>query len=129
MNIQPEESNNMNGIGLSNGNEHAADFSHQKNTDLDTEGYTPTYDEAFPELPVSNAPIARKPGPAKATSYSGSMQAIRASTITQVTLSKSSRNILNLYDLYSSFLPFYLYYICISWILLGRFIPATSLNS
>ena len=73
----------MNGIGLTNGD--AADFSHQKSPELDTEGYTPTYDEAFPELPVSNAPpIARNPGPAKATSYSGSMQAIRASTITQV---------------------------------------------
>jgi hypothetical protein len=84
MNIQPEELNNMNGIGLTNGSGEAADFPHQKNKDLDTEGYTPTYDEAFPELPVSNAPIVRNPGPAKPTSYSGSMQAIRASTITQV---------------------------------------------
>ncbi|XP_028393842.1 vigilin-like [Dendronephthya gigantea] len=83
MNIQPEV-NNMNGIGLTNGSSDAAEFSHQNNTDLDTEGYTPTYDEAFPELPVSNVPVVRNPGPAKATSYSGSMQAIRASTITQV---------------------------------------------
>lgn len=82
MNIQPEELNNMNGIGLTNGD--AADFPHQNSTELDTEGYTPTYDEAFPELPVSNAPVTRNPGPAKATSYSGSMQPIRASTITQV---------------------------------------------
>lgn len=85
MNIQPEV-NNMNGIGLTNGSSDAADFSHQNNTDLDTEGYTPTYDEAFPELPVSNVSVVRNPGPAKATSYSGSMQAIRASTITQVNI-------------------------------------------
>jgi hypothetical protein len=84
MNIQPEGMNNMNGIGLTNGSGDAAEFPHQNNTDLDTEGYTPTYDEAFPELPVSNTPIPRNPGPAKATSYSGSMQAIRATTITQV---------------------------------------------
>lgn len=85
MNIQPEQNINMNGNGLKNGGsaDAATEFSHQTNTDLDTEGYTPTYDEAFPELPVANTPIARNPGPAKATNYSA-IQSIRASTITQV---------------------------------------------
>lgn len=86
MNIQPDEFKNMNGIGLSNGSTDTAEFPHENGNDLEHEGYTPTYDEAFPQLPVSKAPIIRKPGPARATSYAGSTQAIRSTTITQVCL-------------------------------------------
>ena len=73
---------------MANGTDDASEFSTQKErmpTEIDTEGYHPTYDEAFPELPTSNAPTLRNAGPPKATN-SGSMQSIRASTITQVML-------------------------------------------
>lgn len=83
MNIQPEPK--VNGISLPNGTNDPSEFSNQNqrlDSEMDSEGYQPTYDEAFPELPTSNAPILRNPGPPKATN--NSMQSIRATTITQV---------------------------------------------
>lgn len=95
---------------MANGTENATEFSTQKarmDTEMDTEGYHPTYDEAFPELPTSNAPILRNPGPAKATN-SGSMQSIRASTITQVMLPQ--RGLSNLGPLFVHFFKRFLIY-------------------
>ena len=47
----------------------------------DTEGYTPTYKEAFPPLPTSAAREGQK---LSQFSWSAQTQAIRSSTITQV---------------------------------------------
>jgi hypothetical protein len=68
-----------------NGDPYNGDAGDDENPGLDsadTEGYMPTYTEAFPPLPSSNAGEGQK---LSQSTWAAQTQAIRSSTITQVT--------------------------------------------